>query len=449
MLRSAACVAAIALVTAGGASAEVVARGVQDGLLALDANGAPSVVWVHHSTLYLATRTGPHHWTRTGTASVPAGSSAVAFQIGAAGPVMLVQSGDDRTVVLVRRRSVGWETIRVAKVGALFRVGWPGLALDRQGQPAISYTRWNAPTLKSRLLLSRVNAKGGVSTRRITQEGFPKSLVPPPSAPVLFGDVAHVVESYGYRGVLGTIEWFPSKQDWTGLGLDAGLGDYPLGPVFAGLSPNGTMHAAWTESLLSFDTEAAPVTLVDRRRFASSAFVLNRALASALVLPATGPEVAANQWIGAGDLGLEGDAFLWAGTIVRAQNKVELDGWISGFAVAPHGGRDVLLGGPEGLRWLHVPRRVSTRVTIEAADDGVSVIVSGRVDGVASGTVTLYRERPGEPRTAIGRATISGGEYSFVDDPPERPLVYRAVYTDPTTGVPYGALLRKPVGLGG
>ena len=449
MLRSAACVAAIALVTAGGASAEVVARSVQDGFLALDAKGVPSVAWVRNSTLFVAERPAAHRWTRTAAASVPPGSSVVAFEIGAAGPVALVQSGDDRTIELVRRRSVGWQTIRVAKVGALFRLGWPGLALDGKGLAVLGYTRWNAPTLKSRLLVSRVDAKGRITTRRITQEGFPKSLVPPPAAPLLFGDVVHVVESYGYRGVLGTIEWFPSKKTWIGLGLDAGLGDYPVGPVFAGLSPDGVMHAAWTESLLSFDLEAAPVTLVERQRFASSQFVLDRALTSALALPATGPEVAANQWISANDLGLDGDSNLWAGTIVRGRSKVELDGWISGYAVPPGGGRDLLLGGPEGLRWLHVPGRVSTRVTIGAADDGVSVILSGRVGGVASGTVTLYRERPGEPRTAIGRATISGGEYSFVDRPPERPLVYRAVYTDQATGVPYAALLRKPVGLGG
>jgi hypothetical protein len=448
MLRSAACVAAIALVTAGGASAEVVARGVQDGLLALDAKGAPSVAWVHNSTLFVAERPSPHRWTRSATASVPPGSSVVAFEIGAAGPVALVQSGDDRTIELVRRRSVGWQTIRVAKAGPLFRLGWPGLALDGKGLPVIGYTRWNAPTLKSRLLVSRVDAKARISTRRITQEGFPKSLVPPPAAPVLFGDVVHVVESYGYRGVLGTIEWFPSKKTWIGLGLDAGLGDYPVGPVFAGLSANGVMHAAWTESLLSFDLEAAPVTLVERHRFASSEFVLDRALTSALALPATGPEVAANQWIGSSDLGLEGESNLWGGTIVRGRAKVELDGWISGYAAPPAGGRDVLLGGSDGLRWFHVPGPVSTRVTIAADDDGVSVILSGRVGGVANGTVTLYRERPGEPRTAVGHATVSGGEYQFVDRPPERPLVYRAVYTDRATGIPYGALLRKPVGLG-
>jgi hypothetical protein len=444
MLRSAASVAAIALVTAGGASAEVVARGVQDGLLALDAKGAPTVAWVHSSTLFLATRSGSGRWTRTATATVPPGSSVMAFEIGAAGPVALAQSGDDRTMVLVRRRSIGWQTIRIAKVGALFRLGWPGLVLDRRGLPVISYTRWNGPTLKSRLLLSRVDAKGRISTRRITQEGFPKSLVPPPSAPILFGDVAHAVESYGYRGVVGTIEWFPSKQTWIGLGLDAGIGDYPLGPVFAGLSPSGIMHASWTESMLSFDNEAAPVTLVDRHRFASSAFVLDRALTSALALPSTGPEVAANQWISDYDLGSSGDADLWAGTVVRGRSKVELDGWIAGFAVAPGGGRDLLLGGTDGLRWFHVPR-LTTKVTIEASDDGETVQLDGRVAGAAAGTVTIYREQPGEPRTAIGRAPINAGEYSFVDHPPERPLVYRAVYTDRTTGVPYGALLRRPI----
>ena len=304
MLRSAASVAAIALITAGGASAEVVARGVQDGLLAVDAKGVPTVAWVHNSTLFVATRSGPHRWSRTATASVPPGSSAVDLEVGAAGPVALVQSGDDRTIELVRRQSVGWQTIQIGKVGALFRLGWPGLALDRKGLGVVAYTRWNAPTLKSRLLVSRVDAKGRISTRRITQEGFPKSFVPPPAKPMLFGDVVHVVESYGYRGVVGTIEWFPKKKDWIGLGLDAGIGDYPLGPVFAGLSSNGVMHAAWTESMLSFDLEAAPVTLVERHRFASSEFVLDRALTSALALPATGPEVAANQWIGASDLGL-------------------------------------------------------------------------------------------------------------------------------------------------
>ena len=128
MLRSAASIAAIALVTAGGASAEVVARGVQDGLLALDAKGTPSVAWVHNSTLFVATRAPTGKWTRKATATVPPGSSAVAFEIGAAGPVALVQSGDDRTIELVRPRSIGWETIRDRQGGRALpaRLAGPG-----------------------------------------------------------------------------------------------------------------------------------------------------------------------------------------------------------------------------------------------------------------------------------------------------------------------------------
>jgi hypothetical protein len=59
--------------------------------------------------------------------------------------------------------------------------------------------------------------------------------------------------------------------------------------------------------------------------------------------------------------------------------------------------------------------------------------------------VTLYRERPGEPRKAIGRAALSGGAFTFTDHPVTRPLLYRAVYTDPASGVPYAALLREPI----
>ena len=48
-------------------------------------------------------------------------------------------------------------------------------------------------------------------------------------------------------------------------------------------------------------------------------------------------------------------------------------------------------------------------------------------------------------REAVGEATLSGGEFSFADSPPVRPLHYRAVYTDPATGIPYGALVRDPL----
>jgi hypothetical protein len=85
-------------------------------------------------------------------------------------------------------------------------------------------------------------------------------------------------------------------------------------------------------------------------------------------------------------------------------------------------------------------------VTIGATDQGDgSVQLSGRVSGVASGTIALYRERPGEPRMLIGRRPVSGGAFSVVDRPTARPLLYRAVYTDPSSGLPYAALLREPI----
>jgi hypothetical protein len=446
MIRTAAMGCVIALVAVGGASAEVVARGVQDGLLAVNARGSPSVAFVRGSTLMIATRSAPRRWVKVRAASVSAGSSVMAFEIGAAGPVLLVQSGDAREILVVRRRSVGWQTIDLAgKLPPQVQLGWPGLTLDRRGLPVIGYTRWNSSTLNSRLLLARVDAKGQVTARSITSEGFPKSLVPPPAAPVLVGGRAHVIESYGYRGVLGTFEWVPQRRTWIGIGLDAGVGDFPVGPVFAGLSRGGTLHAAWTVSLAFVGD--APVTLVERRRFASSQFVLDRALTTGLALPASGPEVAANEWVGPDDVGLSSGDDLWAGTVVHARSHIQLDGWLAGLSLAPRGGRDLLLGGKGGLRWFRSPRRLVTKVSLQASDEGGRIALGGTVLGVARGSVTIFRERPGQPRRPIGRATVNGGAFSFVDRPASGPLLYRAVYTDPATGIPYAALLREPVGL--
>jgi hypothetical protein len=444
MIRSAALAFVAALVAAGSASAEVVARGVDDGLLALNARGSPSVAFVRGSTLVVASRSAAGRWSQARAASVAAGSSVMAFRIGAAGPVVLVESADSRALRLVRRASVGWRTVQLAgRLRGAQRLGWPGLVLNRQGLPSVAFTRWNGATFDTQLLLAQVDANARVRTRPITAEGFPKSLVPPPAEPVLVGGRVHVIESYGYRGVLGTLEWFPKRGTWTGLGLDSGVGDFPIGPLLAGISPNGVLHAVWTESVSYFGS--TPVTLVDRTSVASSRFVLDRALTTALALPSTGPEIAANEWVGSEDLGLASRDNLWAGTIVRGKSTVELDGWLAGLAVAPRGGRDVLLGGPDGLRWFRARRRPELHMSIEATDLGGSVAVSGRVPGVANGSVTIYRERPGEPRRAAGRAALDGGAFSFTDHPTVKPLVYRAVYVDPASGIPYAALLRAPV----
>ena len=65
--------------------------------------------------------------------------------------------------------------------------------------------------------------------------------------------------------------------------------------------------------------------------------------------------------------------------------------------------------------------------------------------GVISGKVTIYRERPGSGRRPVGKAAVTAGSYSFVDRPTTRPLVYRAVYVDPKSGIPYAALARNAI----
>jgi hypothetical protein len=345
--------------------------------------------------------------------------------------------------VLLRRGLLGWQTIRVVgHLPAGTTLGWPGLALDRRGSPVVAYVRWTPSTFASGLVLARVNDRGRVRAQRITVGGFPPAYLPPAAEPLLVGSRVHVVESFGWRGSVGTYEWYPQRKTWVGLGLDVSRGDWPLGPVLAARARNGLVYAAWTESMLGFGF--VPVTLAVHRVGSievHSEFVLDRGLTTALALPPSGPEIAANEWVDDFDLGLEGDRDVWAG-VVRGADRVELGGWIAGLAAPQAGGRDVLLALPQGLSWFHSRRPLKTHVTIDASGGPSGVTVSGTVDGISSGSVRIYRELPGSPPEPLGTAQLREGWYAFVDRSPVEPLVYRAVYTDPQSGIPYAALLR-------
>jgi hypothetical protein len=441
MLRSAALAFGLALVAAGSASAELVARGVQDGALALGPKGTPYVAYVHGQSFVIASR-GSGRWRAQTADSVASGSQLMAFEAGAAGPVALVQSADNRRLDLVRRVKIGWRSIpMVRRLPARMLLGWPGLALDGRGGALVAYVRWNAANFKTQLVLVRVDAGGHLRTQRITALGFPQSYVPPPAEPVIVGKRVHVLEASGWRGTVVAFEWFPHSKTWTGLGVDVSRGDWPLGPIFAG-ERSRTVYAAWTNSMLGYGF--VPVTLAEhgaRGLTVHSEFVLDRALTTALALPASGPEIAANEWVADEDLGLDGQDQVWAG-VIRNSQRVELDGWIAGLAAEHSGARDLLLAGPAGLSWFRSPGKLTTLVTIDATTLADGVHLSGRVDGVASGRVSLYRELPGAPRRQLASVPVSGGSYSFVDGSAEAPLLYRAVYTDPATGIPFAALLR-------
>ena len=422
------------------------ARGAQDGMLALGANGTPYVAYARGRSVVVTAR-GAKRWrAQTAYAAAP-GWNVQAFEVGSSGPVALVQSPDTRRIVLLRRGLLGWQAISiVSRPPAGTLLGWPGLALGARGEIFVAYARWKPATFATQLVLAHVNARGRVRTQRITLGGFPPSYVAPPAEPFLLGGRAHVIESYGWRGSVGTLEWIPHRKSWFGLGVDVSRGDWPLGPILARRGHNGRVYAAWTESMLGYGF--VPVNLAEHGRrglTVKSQFVLDRALTTALALPPSGPEIAANEWVDNLDLGLDGEATVWAG-VVRNSQRVELDGWIAGLATTRRGERDLLLAGPAGLSWFRSPGRLSTLVTIDAGQQSDGVRLTGTVGGVASGRVSLYRERPGSARQRIGSAPVVGGSFSFVDPAPVQPLVYRAVYTDRKTGIPYAALLHPPDG---
>jgi hypothetical protein len=443
LLRLSALAWLLAAAGAAGASAEIVAPGVADGLLAANPKGTPLAAFVRGRALMISTRTAGGKWHAVKAAPVPEGSDVMAFRVGAKGPVALVQSADDRTLLLVRHTVAGWQTKTIAsRLARHVSLGWPGLALDGSGLPAIAYTRWNETTYNSRLLLVRLDARGRTRSQQVTAEGFPQSYIAPPAAPVFVGKRVHVVESYGYGTVVAAFEWYPDRHTWTGLGIDVGRGEMPVGPVLAQVGRGKTLYATWTQTLLAF--AAFPVTLAVRHHDASSAFILDRALTTALAVPPSGPEVAANEWVGSADVRLAGDNAVWAGTVVSRTNKVELDGWLAGLTAPASGGRDLLLARSAGLEWFHSHSKLATRVTIEAVPSETGVFVRGRVEGVRSGSIVVYRERLGASRQKIGDASIVGGSFSIFDRSPSTPSLYRAVYTDPSTHIPYAALLRPP-----
>jgi hypothetical protein len=446
-MRSLIIVAAVALAVAAGASGELVAPKVPDGLLAVAPGGQPFVGYVRTGRLMVARRVGKEHWERQAVLRFPRGSRLAAFAAGVQGPVGVVVGPNARSLFVVRPSGKRWLKTLLARLPAGVVTGWPGLALTRAGLPVVAYTRWHERSRFSHLVLVRVTAQARVHSQRVTVGGWPKSHVPPPAAPVVLPDGrVHVLETYGISGAVGTIEWIPQGRSWKGQFISAGLGDFPVGPMFAALGRGSVLYAAWTEAFIG--SGEFPVTLATHGRAIDANLVLDRALTTGLVLTSRGPQVAANQWVSADEFAVPGGDVVWAGT-VTGRGGSELDGAIDGLAAVPGTtAQDLLLAGPRGLSWFRTGGALPVRVAF-AADlrpDG-GVVLSGRVHGARSGRVTIYRESSEAAREVVGTAKLGGdGSFGLADAPRGRPALYRAVYTDPATGIPYAKLLREPVG---
>jgi hypothetical protein len=443
-------IAAVSLAVTGSASGELVAR-APDGMIAVTPRGAPLVGYVSGAELLVARRGGRGHWIQQRAARIARGSRLAAFAAGSAGPVAVVIGPGDRSLAVLRRQKDRWVKTRLTgSLGPDLTLGWPGLTLDRRGLPVVAYTRWHTHSLFSQLILARVGTRGA-QTQRVTAGGWPKSYTPPPAAPVLLPDGSvHVVETYGVSGAVGTIEWTPRKKTWIGVYLSAGRGGFPIGPMFAAPGRGSVVYAAWTEEFPGSLYGGFPVTIATHGREITENVVSERGVTTGLAMTRNGPVVAANEWVSADSFSFsvtEPDA-VWAGTVTGSGGS-ELDGRLAGLAAVPHSAaQDLLLSRPDGLSWFRTRGSLPVHVSLsaEARADG-TVALSGRVQGARGGKVTIYRERSKAIREAAGIAKLGpGGTFALVDSPRIRPTFYRAVYTDPATGIPYAKLLRDPVG---
>jgi hypothetical protein len=440
----------VALAVAGSASAELVAR-VPDGVIAVTPSGAPLVGYVHGRTLVIAQRKARDRWTGTAVGRVAPGSRLAAFRAGAAGPVAVVVGPGERSLSVFRRGGGRWlRTPLVARLEADLSLGWPGLALDPRGLPIVAYTRWHARSQFSQLILTKIDARGKAHSLRITAGGWPKSFTAPPAAPiVLRNGSVHVVETYGISGAVGTLEWMPRNGTWIGLFLSAGRGGFPIGPIFAVRGRGAVVYAAWTEAFPGSLYGGFPATLATHAHEITEQIVSERGLTAGLVMTPHGPEVAANEWVSSNEVSFSfpEQGAVWAGTI-SGRAGGEVDGRIVGLAAVPGGGQDLLLAEPGGLSWFRAPSVLRVHVTLNAEERGDGTIaLSGRVEGARGGRVTIYRERSGGHREKVGTPKLgAGGDFNLVDSARTSPAFYRAVYTDPASGIPYAKLLRNPVG---
>lgn len=418
-------VAALAL--PGGAQAEIVAPTTGPALLAVARDGSPRVAFVSGRDLVLARR-DPARWTFARLGRVPGTRPVLAG---------LVVDGRGRSSVLVQADNGAW--LALARPGARLRIvarprkgaslGPAGLTLDRAGRPAFAYTL-QLRSGKTWLRLVTVDARGRLHVHGITKGGFPSSSQVPGAAPVLFGGRLHVVETYSSAA----IDWGPkSGGGWEGQFLFASRIGTPAGRVGAAAS-GSSLWSSWTQ----LSGEAINVLLTLSERTQETSIVVDHGIFVSLLLDAGQPEVGAYDWAELGD------SFVYAGVLAdRSGAFTELDGRLEGYAATAGGGRQLLLATASGLEWFQSPSRPAVRVTLNADASGA---VSGHVEGGSGGIVQLYRDTP-SARTPVANAELGpDGSYSFQDAAPTTPTLYRAVYVDPQTQIPYAALLRTPVG---
>jgi hypothetical protein len=431
-----------ALAAPGLAQAEFVpgSTGAQDSLLAIRSDGSPLVAYVAaDGSVALAARGADGTWT---TQAVPMPSlSARPAIVGLAqtsfGTALLAEPTNGSRLVLAEQRNGSWTSRVIANAPVAGALGFGGLAIDLAGRPVVAYASL-VSSRKSSLRLVRENAAGKLTSEAITKLGFPPSSDLPTVAPVVLptGKV-RIVEAY----TGATIEWSRGKTGkWIGQFIFANSLAQPAGVARAVPNPAGDAWSTWTELypsageshvILAQNANANHTTILD-----THAFVVGLANTTA------GPEVAADDYVD-----LLGARTVYAGLVLSATGTpVELDGNLEGYAVEPGGGRQYLILDASGVSWYRSPTAPTASVTLSAAVDGASFVLTGRVTGAAAGASVEIDRETGQGQQLLTTLPLAAdGTFSLTDLPPSRPLTYRAVYRD-ANGVPLAALVRTILG---
>jgi hypothetical protein len=409
------------------AEAEIVTPARSPALLAVAPDGSPRVAFLSGRDVVVARRaSGGWKFARVGR--VP---SVKAILSG------LVADRAGRVSVLVQAENGSWLALsrQGGKLGVVARprkgasLGPAGLTLDAAGRPAFAYAL-RLRSAKTWLRLVTSDARGRLHIQGITKGGFPSSTLVAGAAPVLVGRQLHVVETY----TSAAIDWGPKAGGgWEGQYLFASLIGSPAGRVGAAAT-GATLWSAWTE--MTAETIGVLLTLSAGTQETTTA--VEHGIFVSLLLDTGRPEVGAYDW------SMLGETPVYAGVLADTTGPfAELDGRLEGYAAAPGGKRQLLLSTASGLEWFEAPARPSIRVSVTADATG---LVQGRVDGGAGGIVQIFRE------TAAGRTGVATVElaadrsFRVQDTPATSPTLYRAVYVDAATDIPYASLLRVPVG---
>lgn len=426
-------VVAAALAFAAPARAEVVAQVGTQAVLAVSSSFAPVVSYTDGGGLYVARRPRVDGWSSRRVAALPAGTTYVAGMVlDARGrPSIVVEDLQRGRLVLARLTTQGrWRSNVLVTTARGTVLGHAGIVLDAAGRPAVAYAV-RRPSGATFLRLVRLGADGRFRTQAVTLEGFPSSSSAPAAVPVLVGRTIHVVEAVGSTA----IDWSPTKTTWEGQYLFASRFGTTVGAV-AALMVQGTLHAALTVDLPQFD-ESYVFSLVSRTS-QDSTLVFPHALLAGLAVPRTGPEIAANDFV-ATEAGT-----VFSGLVATPTVSVEVDGRIDGYAAIAEGSRYLLLAHPTGLEFFAVPALLPVAVRLEATPNGGSVFLNGVVTGARGGEIELYHETPSLRTLAIRAPLRSDGSFALTETAPPPGTHFRAVYREPTTGLPYATLVRTP-----